>query len=225
MNIQNYNLVWVHWDQLNCDDQGTRVLANCCPAFIKRVSKLIYLLETSSLQNGEPRKRQYMFDFAQRKPVLGPSETPRKNHLCRQVPIVFSPSLFVPIVSPMCLGPSTSIYGSSHVFLWKNRVFFVSRCVASTANGCHPLLSFPPHQIFSEHGIMDQVVDVYNNNIYRYGKSPSLIGKSTINVPCSIAMLVYQRVTTSWDTWKQDETRRVRNPASKSIAKKASRSH
>ena len=27
-----------------------------------------------------------------------------------------------------------------------------------------------------------------------YGKPPSLTGKSTINRPCSIAMLVYQRV-------------------------------
>jgi len=31
-------------------------------------------------------------------------------------------------------------------------------------------------------------------NQRNYGKSPFLLGKSTINVPCSIAMLVYQRV-------------------------------
>ena len=33
-----------------------------------------------------------------------------------------------------------------------------------------------------------------------YGKSPFLMGKSTINGPCSIAMLVHQRVVTLWFT-------------------------
>ena len=32
------------------------------------------------------------------------------------------------------------------------------------------------------------------NELHNYGTSPSLISKSTINVPCSIAMLNYQRV-------------------------------
>ena len=31
-------------------------------------------------------------------------------------------------------------------------------------------------------------------NQYRYGTSPSLIGKPTVNSQCSIALLVYQRV-------------------------------
>ena len=36
-------------------------------------------------------------------------------------------------------------------------------------------------------------------NSHKYGKPPFLMGKSTIDGPCSIAMLIYQRVMGFYD--------------------------